>query len=250
MERVRRRAGWVLGLGLVGGLVWTAVVTLSQPGWYDPTRDCSRKLGPDSTGVHTSWFPPTASCLYGDESRAYMSTSRTVVLSILAVPLLIIIVTGLILTVRRLTGDPGPIRPAGDLDLRKRWIKHLTFGAADLAIVFAPLTFLNAVAIVFGAIPGGILFILTSLVALSAICTALDRHLGPLPSSALDSRRRGTIAGVTTYAVVFAATAVTGGLPFLRLWSVPLGGITYAVIVAVQWHRLRGANANQVQYSG
>ncbi|MER7247860.1 hypothetical protein [Kribbella sp. NPDC000426] len=197
--------------------------------------------------MRTSWFPPRATCLYGADARQYMSTSRTVVLSILAVVLLIVIVTGLILTVRRLGGDPGPIRPAGDLDLRKRWIKHLTFGAADMAVVFAPLTFLNAVAIVFGAIPGGILFIVTSLVALSAIGTALDRHLGPLPSSALDSRRRGTIAGVTTYAVVFAATAVTGGLPFLRLWSVPVGGIAYAVIVAVQWRR---ATASQVQYSG
>ncbi|MFD3403564.1 hypothetical protein ACFWUU_22970 [Kribbella sp. NPDC058693] len=249
MDWVRRRAGWVLGLGLIGGLVWTAAVTLSQPGWYDPTRDCSRKFGPDATAVHTNWFPPTATCLYGDESRQYMSTSRTVILSILAVLLLIVIATGLILTVRRLSGEPGPIRPAGDLDLGKRRIKHLTFGAADIAIVFAPLTFLNAVAIVFGGIPGGFLFIVTSLVALSAICTALDRHLGPLPSSALDSRRRGTIAGVTTYAVAFVGTAVSGGLPFFRLWSVPLAGIAYAVIAAVQWRRAT-ANANQVQYSG
>jgi hypothetical protein len=249
VDRVRRRAGWVLGLGLIGGLVWTAVVTLSQPGWYDPTRDCSRKLGPDPTSVHTSWFPPTATCLYGDESRQYMSTSRTVVLSILAVLLLVVVAMGLLLTVRRLSGDPGPIRPAGDLDLRKRRLKHLTFGAADIAVVFAPLTFLNAVAIVFGGIPGGVLFIVTSLVALSAICTALDRHLGPLPSSALDSRRRGTIAGVAVYAVVFAATAITGGLPFFRLWSVPLGGIAYAAIAAVQWQRA-STSANQVQYSG
>jgi hypothetical protein len=249
VDWVKRRAGWVLGLGLLGGLVWTAVVTLSQPGWYDPTRDCSRKLGPDPTTVHTSWFPPTATCQYGEEARQYMSTSRTVVLSILAVLLLIVIATGLILTVRRLSGEPGPVRPAGDLDLGKRRIKHLTFGAADIAIVFAPLTFLNAVAIVFGGIPGGFLFIVTSLVGLSALGTVLDRHLGPLPSSALDSRRRGTIAGVTTYAVVFVATAVSGGLPFLRLWSVPLGGLAYAVIAAMQWRRAT-ASANQVQYSG
>ncbi|MFI5697419.1 hypothetical protein ACIA58_36510 [Kribbella sp. NPDC051586] len=249
MDWVRRHAGWVLGLGLIGGLAWTAVVTLSQPGWYDPTRDCSRKLGVDPTGFHTSWFPPTATCLYGDESRQYMSTTRSVVLTIIAVLLVIVIVPALILTVRRLTGDSGPIRAAGDLDLRKRRITHLAFGALDLAVVFAPLTFLNAVAIVFGGIPGGILFIVTSLVGLSAICTALDRHMGPLPSSALDSRRRGTIAGVTIYAVVFAATAVSGGLPFFRLWSVPLGGIAYAAVVAVQWHRAT-TSANQVQYSG
>jgi hypothetical protein len=249
VDGLGRRAGWVLGLGLIGGLVWTAVVTLSQPGWYDPTRDCSRRLGPDPTSVHTSWFPPTATCLYGDESRQYMSTSRTVVLSILAVLLLIAVVTGLILTVRRLSGDPGPIRPADDVDLRNRRLKHLAFGAADIAVVFAPLTFLDAVAIVFGGIPGGILFIVTSLVALSAICTALDRHLGPLPSSALDSRRRGTIAGITVYAVVFTATAITGELPFLRLWSVPLAGIAYAATAAVQWQRA-STSANQVQYSG
>ncbi|WP_329002796.1 hypothetical protein OHA18_06405 [Kribbella sp. NBC_00709] len=248
MDWVRRRAGWVLGLGLIGALVWTAAVTLSQPGWYDPTRDCSRKLGGDPSGVHTSWFPPRASCLYGEEARQYMSTTRSVVLSITAVLLLIVVAAGLILTVRRLSGDPGPVRAAGDTDLRKRRITHLGFGALDLAVVFAPLTFLNAMAIVFGGIPGGILFIVASLLGLSAICTALDRHMGPLPSSALDSRRRGTIAGTSLFGVVFAATAVSGQLPFFRLWSVPLAGIAYAVIAAVQWSR--ATTATLVRHSG
>lgn len=235
MDWVRRRAGSLLGLGLAGGLVWTVVVTLSMPNWYDPSEDCARKVGADNAYPRTSWFPPSASCVSGDEVRQYMSTTRSVVLSVVGVLLLILIATGLILTVRRLTGDPGPLRTGDDLKRRRR--SHLTFGALDMGVAFAVVTFLNVVAIVFGNLPGAILFILTSLVGLSAFGTLLDRHMGPLPSTALDSRRRGTVAGPATYGIVFAATAVSGQLPFFRFWAVPLSAIAYAAIAATQWSR-------------
>jgi hypothetical protein len=222
-------------LGLIGGLVWTTVVTLSMPGWYAPGEDCARKVGAVDAVARTSWFPPSASCVSGDEVRQYMSTTRSVVLSVVGVLLLILIATGLILTVRRLTGEPGPMRTGDDLKRRRR--SHLTFGALDMGVAFALVTFLNAFAIVFGGLPGAILFILTALVGLSAFGTMLDRHMGPLPSSALYSRRRGTVAGLATFGIVFAATAVSGQLPFFRFWAVPLSAIGYAAIAAAQWSR-------------
>jgi hypothetical protein len=241
----------LLGLGLAGGLVWTTVVTLSMPGWFDPTADCTHKFVGETRDVvvRTSWFPPSASCVYGDEVRQYMSTARSVVLSITGVLLLVVIAAGLILTVRRLSGEAGPIRPVGTVDLRRRRRNHLLFGALDVAIAFAVLTFLNAAALVFGGLPGGVLFIVTALAGLSGFGVTLDRHMGPLPSSALECRRRGTIAGVATFAVVFVATAVTGQLPFFRLWAVPLAGIAYAVIAGEQWSRATN-NATQVPHSG
>jgi hypothetical protein len=232
---------------LAGGLVWTAVVTLSRPNWYAPGEDCARKVGAVDAAPRTSWFPPSASCVSGDEVRQYMSTTRSVVLSVLGVLLLILIATSLVLTVRRLTGDPGAVRTGGD-GLKRRRRSHLTFGALDMAVAFAVVTFLNAFAIVFGGLPGGILFIVTALVGLSAFGALLDRHMGPLPSSALESRRRGTVAGLATYGVVFAATAVSGQLPFFRFWAIPLGAITYAVIAGIQWSRV--SKASQVRCSG
>ncbi|HET6739976.1 MAG TPA: hypothetical protein VFH76_13610 [Kribbella sp.] len=238
MDWVRRRAGSLLGLGLIGGLVWTTVVTLSSPGWYDPGEDCARKLGVGDGVVRTSWFPPSASCVSGGEVHQYMSTTRSVVLSVVGVLLLVLLVTGLILTVQRLTGDPGPVRPAADADLKRRRRSHLMWGALDMGIAFAVVTFLSVAGIVFGGLPGGILSIVATLAGLSGFGTLLDRHMGPLPSSALASRRRGTVAGISTYGVVFAATAVSGQLPFFRFWAVPLAAVAYAVIVAVQWSRV------------
>ena len=240
MDWVRRRAGSLLGVGLVGGLVWTTVVTLSMPNWYDPGEDCARKVGAVDAVPRTSWFPPSASCVSGDEVRQYMSTTRSAVLSVVGVLLLVLIATGLILTVRRLGGDPGPTRTGGDDDLKRRRRSHLVFGALDMAVAFAFLTLLNAAAIVFGSLPGAVLFLVAALVGLSAFGAVLDRHMGPLPSTALDSRRRGTVAGLTAFGVVLAATAVTGQLPFFRFWAFPLGAIAYAVIVALQWSRVRG----------
>lgn len=249
MDWVRRRAGSLLGLGLIGGLVWTAVVTLSQPSGFDPGESCARKLGVVDAVARTRWFPPSASCVSGGEVHQYMSTTRSVVLSVIGVLLLISIVIGLALSARRLTGEPGPIRTAAEVDLKRRRRSHLLFGALDIAVAYAFITFLTVLAIVFGELPGGFLVIVTSLVGLSAFCAVLDRHMGPLPSTALESRRRGTVAGMATYGVVFAATALSGQLPFFRFWAIPVGGIAYAVIAAVQWSRTTRA-ATQVQHSG
>jgi hypothetical protein len=198
--------------------------------------------------VHTSWFPPTATCDFGDGPVKYMSTTTSVILSVVGVLSLVVLLTGLVLTVRRFSGDPGRLRPADDKNLKCRRLTHLAFGAVDVGVAIAPLSFLNATAIVFGGLPGGVICVLASLAGLSALGVALDRHMGPLPSTELESRRRGAIAGITVYGVIFVATALSGQLPFIRLWAVPLGAIAYAAIVAVQWSRAN--KASQVQYSG
>jgi hypothetical protein len=243
-----------LALGLVLGLGWTGAVTISQPNWFDPSEACAKKVGSyddlgNSAEVHTSWFPPSATCDFGHGAVQYMSTTRSVVLSIIGVISLVVLVTGLVLTVRRFSGEPGPLRPA-DIDLKRRRRNQLTFGALDIGLAVAVLTFFNAAAIVLGGLPGGILCILASLAGLGALGVVLDQHMGPLPSTELDSRRRGTIAGITVYGVIFAATALSGQLPFLRLWAVPLGAVAYAAIVALQWSRQESRKASQAQYSG
>jgi hypothetical protein len=242
VERISRRAGTVLGVGLVLGLAWTVWVSTSMPGWFDPDEACALRFGEaDSAGVdvQTGWFPPSATCDFGNGNvQDYISPAKSAVLSATGVLILVVLVAGLILTVRRLTGEPGPLRTADDVDLGKRRMGQLTFGALDMAVVVAVLTAANAFAIVLGDLPGGIVFAVAAMVGLSALSVVLDRHMGPLPSTALDSRRRGTTAGLTVFAVIFAATAVSGQMPFFRLWSVPLAAITYAVVAAVQWSRL------------
>ncbi|MEU4604138.1 hypothetical protein AB0F43_14255 [Kribbella sp. NPDC023972] len=242
VEWIRRRAGSLLALGLVLGLGWTVWVSTSMPGWFDPAEACALRFGgDDSAGVEvdTRWFPPSATCDFGGGNvQEFISPAKSAVLSGSGVLALVVLAVGLVLTVRRLAGEPGPARTADGVDLGKRRMSQLTFGALDMAVAVAVLTAANAFAVALGGLPGGIMFALAAMIGLSALSVVLDRHVGPLPSTALDSRRRGTTVGLTVFAVVFAATAVTGQLPFFRLWSVPLAAITYAVVAAVQWSRL------------
>ncbi|MEV0289493.1 hypothetical protein AB0H36_35660 [Kribbella sp. NPDC050820] len=189
--------------------------------------------------VETGWFPPRATCDFGGgDVRDFISPTKSVVFSVTGVLIAILLAVGLILTVRRLSGDPGPTRTADGVDLGKRRRNHLIFGTLDIAVVVAVLTAGNVIAIILGDLPGGILFGLASAAGLSALAAVLDRHTGPLPSTALDHRRRGTAAGLIVLGVIFAATAITGQMPFLRLWCVPLAAATYAAVTAVQWSRL------------
>ncbi|GAB2673102.1 hypothetical protein [Kribbella swartbergensis] len=242
MEWIRRWAGGLLAVAIVLGLGWTVAVSTSMPSWFDPAEACALRYGgADSAGVvvHTGWFPPSATCDFGNGNvQDYISPAKSAVLSATGILILIALIAALILTVQRLTGDPGPLRTAGDVDLGKRRMTQLTFGVLDLAVAVAVLTAGNAFAIVLGGLPGGIVFAVAAVTGLSALAVVLDRHMGPLPSTALDSRRRGTTAGLTVFAVIFAATAVSGQMPFFRLWSVPLAALTYAAVAGIQWSRL------------
>jgi hypothetical protein len=234
---------------LVLGVAWTGAVTTAQPNWYDPGESCTAKVGENlepghSLQVLTSWFPPSASCDYGGgDNRQYMSTTTSVVLSIVGLLILILIATTLTLTIRRIRNQPNETRPATH-DLRKRKRNQLTFGVLDVALATAVLTFLNATAIVFGGLPGGPLFALAAIAGLTSLGIALDSHLGPLPSTTLDSRKRGAVAGITVFGAIFVATAIAGQLPFFRLWSVPLAAAAYAATATIQWSR--ADNATQV----
>ncbi|WP_350281392.1 hypothetical protein [Kribbella sp. HUAS MG21] len=251
MEWVRRRAGSLLGFGLLGGFVWATVVGLSMPSWFEPDESCARKFpgsDRDVSAIRTSWFPPSASCVYGDQVRPYLSPARSVVLSVIGVLLLIVLVTGLVLTVRRLRGDTGPLRTADGIDLGHRRRSHLMFGALDMGVALALLGFAGLLAIVFGGVPGVILFAVSALVGLSAFGTLLDQHMGPLPGTARDSRRRGTVAGLATLLVAAAATVLLHTAVRSMFWAVPLGAIAYAAIVAVQWSWV--SRASRVRCSG
>lgn len=245
MDWVRRQAGLVFGAGLVLGLAWAIAVSTSMPSWFDPTEACEKKfpshITPDGPlDIRTGWFPPRAACDFGaGDVQQYISATRSAVLSVLGVLILVMLVAGLVLTTKRLSGEPGQTRPAEGVDLRRRKRNQLTFGALDVLVATAVLVFFNAIAIVLGEIVGGVLFVVSTIAGLSALCAALDRHMGPLPSTALESRRRGTVTGAILFGVIFTATAVTGQLPFFRLWAAPLAAITYAAVVHLQWSRQR-----------
>ena len=231
---------WALTAGLVLGLVWACVASASMPSWWDPSKSCFEKLGPAVNSPdaisHTSWFPPSATCDFGGgDVRDYLSTTQTVLLSITGILVLALTAIGVVLTLTRLKGDPGPTRPADDVDLRRRHRNHLLYGALDVLMAVAILTALNVAAIIFGEIIGGIFFVIAAVAGLGALATALDRHTGPLPSTARDSRRRGAAAGAIVFGMIFVATALTGQLPFFQLWAAPLAAVTYAVIVHTQW---------------
>jgi hypothetical protein len=113
-----------------------------------------------------------------------MSPTRSLVLSVSGVLIVIVRLTGLAMTVRRFTGEPGPVRSADGVDLGKRRMGQLAFGALDMAVAVAVLTALNAFAIVLGGVPGGLVFAVTAVAGLSALGVVLDRHMGPLPSTA------------------------------------------------------------------
>jgi len=243
---------WALTAGLVLGLVWACVASASMPSWWDPSKSCFEKLGPTVNSpdaiTHTSWFPPSATCDFGGgDVREYLSTTQTVLLSITGILVLVLTAVGVVLTLKRLTGAPGPVHEADDVDLKRRHRNHLLYGALDVLIVVAILTALNVAAIVFGEIIGGILFVIAAIAGLGALATALDRHTGPLPSTALASRRRGAATGAIVFGVIFAATALAGQLPFFQLWTAPLAAVIYIVVVHTQWTKAATRELNDVR---
>ncbi|TDD58773.1 hypothetical protein E1263_17840 [Kribbella antibiotica] len=240
---------WTLAAGLLLGLVWAGIVSASMPSWWDAGHSCFEKLGPlvdpDPT-VHTSWFPPSATCDFGGgDVRDYLSTAQTTIFSITGVLVLALIAAGIAFQIQSLKGDPGPITSAEGKDLTRRHRNHLLYGALDVLVVVAILTALNAAAIIFGEVVGGVLFAITAVTVLAALAGVLDRQTGPLPTTALASRRRGAATGAIIFGVIFAATALTGQLPFFRLWAAPLAAITYAAITHRQWAKAETPKADE-----
>jgi hypothetical protein len=243
MDLVRRRAGTLLGLGLLALFVWSTVVAFAMPNWFDSSEDCELTLGRtdgSAVGVETHVFPPRARCDFGGgEVRDFISPAETTLLTIAAVLIFAVLLVGLGFTVQRLFTDDGVIRSAEGVDLGTRRTAHLASGAVVFTFAFGAYATLNAFAIILGGIAGGLISTVLAATVLACLGAGLDRQVGPLPSTAVGSRRRGATAGLITFAVVFAVTGLTGRLPFPQLWAVPLGAVTYLVVVLAQWRASR-----------
>jgi hypothetical protein len=240
---VERRAGRLLAFGLVSMLGWSVAASASMPNWYDPDRDCARAFplassNSDGLRIVTEWLPPHATCDFGDgELHQYISPARSTVLTIVFAMTVALTLFALYFVLRRLTTAAGTVRSAEAVDLRRRQLRHLGIGAFLTLLIVALFAGANVFAAFMAGPPGMLIVALASTAALCAVAAALDRELGPLPSTARDSRRRGTVAGCTIIATVFVITAASGNFPFYRIWVAPVGAITYMLVVTVQWSR-------------
>jgi hypothetical protein len=242
VDQVKRRAGSVLALGLVSMLGWSLAVSASMPSWFDPDRDCAQAF-PLAEGnglrITSEWLPAHASCDFGDgELHQFISPARSAVLTIVFALTATLTLAGLYLVLRRLTAPAGIVRSAEAVDLRGRQLRQLGTGTFLTLLIVAVFAGANVFAAFLAGPPGMLIIALTAVAGLSAVAAALDRQLGPLPSTARDSYRRGTTIGCTTIATVFAITAATGNFPFYRIWVAPVGALTYALITTLQWSRL------------
>lgn len=250
MDLVRRRAGSLLVLGLVSMLGWSLAVSASMPSWFDPDYDCARNFPvQDSHGlkIHTQWLPPKAVCDFGDgKVRDFISPTRSNVLMIVFVVTALVTLLGLYLVIRRLFEPAGIVRSAEAVNLRARQRKQLSNGGLATLIIAALYCAGNVASLFLAGPPGGIVMAVAAAAALSAAAATIDRHTGPLPSTALASRRRGTAVGLGSFAVIIAAPALTGQLPFFQLWVAPVAAVAYVLLTTMQWSRLAGTNRGTV----
>jgi hypothetical protein len=211
--------------GLAGCLVWSVVVEMAMPSWFDLDDSC-----PGATRADTSYFPPSASCRYKDgHSLAYISTAKTVVLTVILVLLAAMTLTALAILSRRLLREnaAAPARPHP--------VRHV-LGAAALGLVTCAVARFCVLAGLFlGGPPGGITtFVLIFLCATGAA--------GALESAyALGSRRRATFltgAGLAATVALVLATwdSYAGNNTLLGpAWTIPACGAIFALIAAAQW---------------
>jgi membrane protein implicated in regulation of membrane protease activity len=236
----------LLTVGLVAMLAWSFFVSASMPSWFDPDYDCTKLFyAQDSHGleIHTQWLPPKATCDFGGgQVRDFISPARTNVLMVIFVLIALVTLLGLYFVVRRLFEPAGIVRSAEAVDLGARQRKHLATGGVLTLVVAGLYVVGNIAGLVLAGPPGGITMAVIAAVSLATIAAAIDRSMGPLPSTALDSRRRGTAVGLAAFASIIAAPALTGQLPFFKLWVAPVAAVVYVVLTAVQWSRLNRAD--------
>jgi len=238
---VRRRAGSVLVLGLLSMLGWSLAVSASMPSWFDPDYDCAQRfpvVDADGVRISTQWLPPRAVCDFGNgELRQFISPTRSAVLTIIFVLTAALTAFGMYLVIRRLFEPPGILRSAEAVNLRRRQLQHLAIGSGLTLLLLAGYTVANIFAAVLGGPPGALILAVAMAIALSALAATLDRHHGPLPSTARASHRRGTAVGLTTFATIFVVTAASGNFPFYRIWVAPIGAVAYLILTLLQWSR-------------
>lgn len=240
-----RTRNWPLALGLPASLAWSIVVNLSMPNWFDPGEDCALTLGRASSAgatVHESWFPPRATCDFDDgQVYDFISPTRSVVLTVIGVLVALVLVAGLTLWVKRLFGADDAIRSAEGVDLRQRKAAHLTSALVLGALGTGALLCLVVVGLVFGGPPGIVSAVLIGIVGLVTAAGALDRSVGPLPSTAAQSRRRGALAAVIM--LVCAAIGMAPRFPVPQFGILVVAAALFAITVLIQWSRA-GNHAN------
>lgn len=209
-------------LGLLSMLGWSLAVSTSMPSWFDPDRDC-REAFPFADGdrvrITTQWLPPRAVCDYGTEVHQFISPTRSTVLTIIFVLTAAFTTFGLYCVLRRLAGPPGLLRSAEAVNLRTRRIWHLGVGGGLTLLALGVYAVANVFAAVLGGPPGALIMAVAAIAGLAALATKIDRGNGPLPSTARDSRRRGTVAALATYAVIFVVSVASGKFPSTRSGS-------------------------------
>ncbi|ADB34673.1 hypothetical protein Kfla_5667 [Kribbella flavida DSM 17836] len=232
-----RAHNWWLGLGLPAAMVWCVAVSTSMPSWFDPSEDCALTAGRASDhGVttHSRWFPPRATCDFGGgDVYQFISPGRSATLSVIGVLVALVVVVGMVQWVKALFRTGGVIRAAEAIDLQQRKVAHLATGVVAGALGTGALFLLFVVGVIAGGAPGMVVALLISVFGLAGLASALDRAHGPLPSTAAQSRRRGTLAAVL--ALASSAAGMVPRSPIPQLAFVMLGAAVFMITVAVQW---------------
>ncbi|MEV6281929.1 hypothetical protein [Kribbella sp. NPDC051770] len=230
-----RTRNWLLALGLPASMAWSVVVTAALPDWLSPAEDCALTAGRASSAgvtVHDSWFPPRATCDFGDgQVHELISTTQSAVLTVLGVLIALAVLAGLALWVKS-PQDETP-RTAENVDLRQRRRAHLTSGLVVGALGTGALLTLVVVGFVFGGPPGVVSAVLIGIVGLTAATTALDRSVGPLPSTRKQSRRRG--ATLTALILVCASIGAVPRFPVPQFGVLVLAAALFGATVLIQW---------------
>ncbi|GAA1549250.1 hypothetical protein [Kribbella lupini] len=234
-----RTRNWLLLLGLPASMAWSVVVNFSMPSWFDPGEDCALTLGRASSAgatVRESWFPPRATCDFGDgQVYDFVSPARTVVLTVTGVLIALVLAVGLVLWVKSLFQQDEAPHSQDSVDLRQRRFAHLTSALVLGALGTGALLCLVVVGLVFGGPPGILTAVLGGAVGLAAAAGALDRSVGPLPSTAAQSRRRGAFA--TAILLVCTAIGIVPRFPVPQFGILVLAAALFAVTVLIQWSR-------------
>ncbi|MGC9667822.1 hypothetical protein ACNTMW_14865 [Planosporangium sp. 12N6] len=243
----------LLGLGLAGGLVWSAVVQSSMPSWFDPGGACANRSGGDGgdVTVRTSVFPPRATCTFSDGSGTvdYISPGKSLVFSVILGVLLVSTVAGLVLLGRQLLRRHPAASAVGERTNAAsqeggtglRAVVHL-LAAAALGIAATYVGPYAAIVVAFLAgVPAIVVTAAVIVLAVIVLSTALDTAVGPGYGDRVDSRRRGVaVGGIGSAVVLVLLTAGVGRDAFTAVlepppWLTVAAGVLFAGIVAVQW---------------
>nr|WP_243870208.1 hypothetical protein [Amycolatopsis granulosa] len=208
-------------------MVWSIVVESAMPSWFDLDDSC-----PGARSAERRYFPPSATCISEEGPVEYLPRSTTLLLTVAAVVLAVLTVTGLAVLGSGLRRPAPPSAPGA-----RRPVRHV-LGAAALGAAGCAIARVVLVLAVFTGGPPGVITVAVILV-LAAIGAAAALHRGCGPGG--DPRRRATVLVVTGTAVV-AGVVVTAWQDYGPdrtvlgpAWTFALGGAVFAAVAGLQW---------------